>query len=710
MALAYLCSRVRRLFPLLKIADNPLANFWAIVVDHQVREGSAAEAKAVTEALSQLRIRTAVVPLTWKDSLEATGLTHPKDLPNFETVARRLRYQALARLCASFGRVGTLFLAHHQDDQYETLLMRLLSGHGAAGLRGMSPATDIPDCHHLHGAFQSGFVDDQLSNTPMYDFRPRRSEFASIRRQLRERIDPDLVAQELKAGVLSGGYLEDEFDAGVVDKRPRWMLPAMPLEVEDGGIVIYRPLLEFSKDRLIATCEANGVPWFEDPTNSDPTLTRRNAVRHMCRHHTLPVALQKPAILAMSQRLRRQAEMDEAEVDRLLARTIVRDFDSVSGTLVIRPPSFRIPRRHRLNHVGLTRRLAHYRHIAALLLKRLIAVVTPDLPGSSSSDLQATVLRLIPSLNDDPSTYPEQPKAFVIGGVHFLPVWTSKKHRRHLNWYLSREPYVSRRYAPLAQFGSLALSIRWRRRPDQWRWPKWRPFQLWDGRFWIRIANRSALSVSVLPFDEKDAKAFRESIPRGRQRDQLVAALKLHAPGKVRFTLPAIYTTDDLEDVAKNYERRIQQEKAEFLDEAEAEREWKDIKAAHGSLALKFAEDWERRKGLHPEWTPRGDWRQKYYDNPNRVLVALPTLGIARPGLQNWIKYEVRYKKVDRRLLRKSADDERDLEWYEKARRRASRTGRRARAEKFTAKHTRRPARGSPRGGVVRSSKAGPSG
>jgi len=55
---------------------------------------------------------------------------------NIEARARTGRYEALVELCIEHG-IKDLLLAHHQNDQAETILLQLLRGAGAAGLSGM---------------------------------------------------------------------------------------------------------------------------------------------------------------------------------------------------------------------------------------------------------------------------------------------------------------------------------------------------------------------------------------------------------------------------------------------------------------------------------------------------------------------------------------------------------------------------------------------
>jgi tRNA(Ile)-lysidine synthase len=63
---------------------------------------------------------------------------------NLEAVARRLRYEFLLRV-AEAGGAKIVFTAHTLDDQAETILMRLIRGSGAEGLRGVHQVVALSD-------------------------------------------------------------------------------------------------------------------------------------------------------------------------------------------------------------------------------------------------------------------------------------------------------------------------------------------------------------------------------------------------------------------------------------------------------------------------------------------------------------------------------------------------------------------------------------
>ncbi|MFP5512600.1 MAG: tRNA lysidine(34) synthetase TilS [Alphaproteobacteria bacterium] len=153
----------------------------ALTVDHGLRAESADEAAAVGQAMARLGIPHRI--LRWEGDKPVAGL---------QAAARAARRRLLAGACVEAG-ILHLALAHHRDDQAETVLLRLARGSGTDGLAGM----------------------------------------AAVR--------------------------------------------------ADGAVRVIRPLLDFSHDRLLATCRAAGLEWVEDPSNHNPRFARARlrAARHL---------------------------------------------------------------------------------------------------------------------------------------------------------------------------------------------------------------------------------------------------------------------------------------------------------------------------------------------------------------------------------------------------------------------------------------------
>lgn len=180
-------------------ANGGVPHVIVFTVDHGLRKASAAEAAFVAGEATRLGLVCEV--LRWEGDKPTTGI---------QDAARRARRNLmLDMLRAERGILDDVFrknaldpdldrclvMAHHLEDQAETVLMRLARGSGLEGLGGM---------------------------------RPR-------------------------------------------DRAVRAPTPERPAEF---SATVFRPLLDQPKARLVATLEAYGAKWVEDPSNEDDRFER----------------------------------------------------------------------------------------------------------------------------------------------------------------------------------------------------------------------------------------------------------------------------------------------------------------------------------------------------------------------------------------------------------------------------------------------------
>ncbi|KAF2496279.1 hypothetical protein BU16DRAFT_617745 [Lophium mytilinum] len=436
-----------------------------LIIDHKSREGSTEEALWVAEQLRKhAGMSSHVLPLQWPEN--------PHEVTDFETQARRLRYRALGLACREHG-LRSILIGHHADDQAETILMRLSVRRVRTGLQGILPVKEIPECYGLHGIHQSGGLD----------------------------LLPNPTAEEQQH---------------------------QPIRIETGGIKIIRPLLPFRKERLIATCLADEMPWIEDKTNHDQTLTDRNAIRHMLRYHQLPVALQPESLVGLSHHMQERVEEGRELAEGLLKLCKLR-LDLRGGILRVNFVKARLA----IDKLAATEgKLA--RTLATLLLARLVTLVS-HVSTVKYDRFDNAVDAVFPTLQS--TKISTTPKPFTVSGVYFFPSPVSEAGsilKGEFEWTIGRQAYSNASDAPPV----LITPPKNLDRAVAATTPENAGYQLFDGRFWVRIVNPTDQIVHLRPLGKGDlphiTKPIRKIITRvtpGSFIETLPVLTKIDADG-----------------------------------------------------------------------------------------------------------------------------------------------------------------------------------
>ncbi len=112
------------------IAKEDNYKFFFAIVDHGIRKSSAIEALKVKKILRKRNIDIAILK------------NRKKIISNIQKNAREIRYNLLSKFCKK-KNARSLIVAHHQDDQVETFLIRLSRGSGVEGLSSMREMTTL---------------------------------------------------------------------------------------------------------------------------------------------------------------------------------------------------------------------------------------------------------------------------------------------------------------------------------------------------------------------------------------------------------------------------------------------------------------------------------------------------------------------------------------------------------------------------------------
>lgn len=428
-----------------------------------------------------------------------------------ETRARTYRYHALGRACLDRD-IPLILLGHHEDDEYENMLWRFSQDHSNPAFLTMPKEADIPEIVALYG-------------------------------------------------IRSGGNLKVLPTFG---RQPYWQgkpiaFPNRVVGIEDGGLRIARPLLDFSKERIIATCHEFGVLWKEDLSNRDRTLTPRNAIRYMTKNHRLPSALSRSRFLRSRAAFRERSQI----IDSLGGHFFnLSDFglDVRNGTARLTLPNPMIMT-GLVNDSKLVKYTGSARisEIVASSLKKVMHILLPN-HGLSTLQLATAVNAVIShyaALEQNASKLPFS--EFQLSGLKFQTlthdqVPNEDPQRSQYTWIITKSPFSQKAlHAQIFDSRTMAVGDYLDTRIPPQSENHEPEFCNWDRRFWIRVRHHFKQDVWIRPLTKPRLKLIRGlisqkyfdfSIPElnlhaGTEK-QLSEVLRKQAPGDVRFTLPVI--------------------------------------------------------------------------------------------------------------------------------------------------------------------------
>lgn len=159
----------------------------AVVVDHQLQEGSTQRSHDAAERLSGWGLGPVIIK-----QVEVGSSGGPED------AARTARYQAFSEAMKETG-AGGILLAHTKDDQAETVLLGMARGSGPSGLKGMAESDGAfhrPLLGTSRDTLRQALVDAGVD----WWEDPHNSDERFTRSRVREAIMP-LLEKELGPGV-----------------------------------------------------------------------------------------------------------------------------------------------------------------------------------------------------------------------------------------------------------------------------------------------------------------------------------------------------------------------------------------------------------------------------------------------------------------------------------------------------------------------------
>lgn len=449
-------------------------------------------------------LKTSIRTVRWPGGLKDSGR---KD---FETQARRLRYRQLGAECHD-RELRCLLLAHHADDQAETILGRIVSGYTGPGLRGTKATANIPECEDMWGVSEG----------------------------------PGVV--EFSRGIVRGNG--EAGWAQMLHMGRRFEPCEDKVYMASSGIIIHRPLLDYHKVELRKICEETGTRWMEDSTNADVGLTMRNSIRSLLHSNRLPLALRPFSLLELGKTISQRRHQTEASGGALFNKLQILNLDPRFGCLRLRltadsfVESSNKDTEAELAAVdGNTNSGSPNLGPVAKLITRIANLVSPyqQTPHEISESIALKILEEVHAAED------AKPLKFTGAGACWHKLQVKQPRINGQTWEVSRQvpgrsqPPSPRIWASENEVGQIEGA---------------KLFGLWqllDNRFWVQLSNiRPHAIVARIAKHAGEVESLRDRWTGDQKAHRIFnKQIKVGADEGVRRTLPVLARHDTNEIIA----------------------------------------------------------------------------------------------------------------------------------------------------------------
>lgn len=374
---------------------------------------------------------------------------------NLETLAREARFHLLGLACRRHG-IADLLIGHHADDDYEHILMRKFMMSATISL-GMKSYARLP--YPVKSAAQYGVHN---SGSPR--------DFAAF--------------DSLKVSNVCG--------------------------FESGGVVLHRPFRRVGKAELVQLLKDNDIPWVEDPSNNNVSLTMRNTIRSLNQLH-IPKALRTQSMLET---------VDEASEIRFkyerLAKKLLHScrlkFDPCLGVLYAHLPIW-----SSIEKSCDDAKLSFPRLVAAYLIRYLTDCVSPNVTTSLSS-IFPLIKNVFPECPDGLANDQWSAEGVQLKLIRIKPgVWPASAAERRIELnaseYLAFAPNpADSRSTAFAEHFIIPATIADGTSSQE------SPFHFFDNRFWISVRNPTPFPVSLHFLTKENLEALERQVLAGEVR------------------------------------------------------------------------------------------------------------------------------------------------------------------------------------------------